>query len=306
MNSKPLPMLAHKYRERASKMIFRPGKYAAELKYDGHRAIVCVHSTSAGDGIVSAWSRTGIDCIQKFDKELVKQLCQLPSGLYDGELYNPKRQQSYGVSHLQSGLVFVIFDILEYEGTDVTALRQFTRRSILEKAAYGCTTLRLQVSSTWSVESHDEILNLAAEVWGRQGEGLIIKDTTQIYKPGKRSDAYLKLKECQHAHGTLLGFADSEGEIMKFGHYGSAVIYTPDDILLTVKVLDDDVRTRARCAEDVCESEWIWEERRMSSGKKVRYNTSHPWVGRELHFDYHQRTPDGNYREPRWDRFGDE
>lgn len=267
---------------------FQPqqGDFCAEEKFDGHRLMVRVSAR-----VISSWSRTGKDSEHKLSPMLQQALKALPDGVYDGELITMAEEgsKSYDVANLDTfnSRRYVVFDCLENaQHESITSLQQKERRAYLLKVfEAGINAQYVVLANAWEVYSAAQLEELCNRIWDNFGEGLIVKNRRAPYRPGKRSDAYMKLKECGTAVLTITGFAPSEGEKVNRGPCGITLLRDDEGHDARVKTPDD-----ATCA-------------RMEAGQNGDTNVH---VGRRLRIEYHQRTPDGSYRSPRWDRFEDE
>ena len=269
---KPLPMLAKTW-ERGKYPIV-PGRYVAEEKYDGHRMLVRVGM----NGSLTAWSRTGIACEQKIAKHMQEALCLLPVGVYDGELVVLGKAKSSNTSKLENRgkLTFVVFDLLEHSGFDITGKTYTERRQTLTAIFAGPVKPGIMMSKAWLVRDADEVGDLFTEIRNRGGEGLIFKRLDARYAVGKRSDAFLKLKEKFSAVLTIIGY--EEGTT---GPYCVFVLQDKEGNGAKVKVMDDELRARVN-------------------------KDPQSFLGRELRIDYTERTEDSAYLQPRGDRLEDE
>ncbi len=269
------PMLAH-----VVKGDVLEGSWVAEEKYDGHRLVV-EHAES-----VSAWSRYGRPRV--LPPHVDAAITHLPKGVYDGELISITKPRSYGVTDLgeTASLRYVVFDVLELLGRDSTQVTQAERRKLLEtifddprspaEQSEGADVID-GVRLAWSepIDSRN-VAALARKVWSRDGEGLILKNAVSLYYPGKRSRDWLKIKQLRSSVLTLIGFIPG-----KLGRYAVVLLEDAEGHHTTVKTRND--RERARLAQD-----------------------PPSFIGRKLRIEYQERTPDGSYRHPRWDRFEDE
>lgn len=276
------------------------GRWIAEEKLDGWRLIVSVDTLTTGEQYVEAWSRSGNQ--QALPSHLYKALQHLPQGIYDGEVIVPGGMSTDVADHSKRHKwVYVVFDLLHDDAGELTYMSWAERRSALELAAAaaleeGPVKLMPYVKiTTWQ-----DVLSVVDDIWEGGGEGLILKDVKAPYRLGKRTKTFLKVKQCQPALMTILGFAESEGEVMKYGLYGTAVVQDEDGVVVPVKVLDDEVRVRLVAAVEGKTLVSDLHTTRLISGKKVTYWTGHPWVGRKLHIEFQTRTADGSYRHPRW------
>lgn len=275
------PMLASPM---PSDLQITPDRYVAEEKYDGHRLIVRVggavqHDLFATGNAVRAWSRDGLSRV--LPRHILDSLAQLPVCVLDGELLVPGKR-SYGVTELANAneLVYVAFDILEALGEPTRALAYKHRRLILENI-FGHPSLSdlAAVQLSWSkpIESLVDIQQLCADVWNRDGEGLILKDCNSLYLPGKRpKNVWIKIKQLQSAVLTITGY-----EYGLLGPYAKVTLEDETGIKLTVKIRNNAIRNQ--CA--------------ANPGS---------YIGRQLRIEYQERTPDGSYRHPRWDSLVEE
>ncbi len=268
VNVKYMPMLA---KPLPDGFVPKPHEYVAEMKYDGHRMLTYVE-----DGKVTTWSRTGKDSARKLSAQLTKSLTLLPDGVYDGELVH-NGGHSYDVSRITnvSRLTYVVFDVLETEGVRTYHKSYTERRAILEDI-FDPQDTPIVLALKYDIDSRDALDLLAERIWTERGEGLIVKRLTSAYHPGKRSDAFYKLKQCQHAVLTVVGFegGTTTGEC-------TIVLRDDDGNVCSVKIKNDAERARIRTNPNV-------------------------HIGRRFMITYHERTPDGAYRHPMADRFEDE
>lgn len=270
MTNKLEPMLAHPMPEDFSPL---PGEWVAEEKYDGHRIMIQVH---VGGG-VTAWSRLGL--FRVLPPQVDEGVSQLPAGLYDGELCAPGKR-SYGVTEKANAadLVYVIFDLVELLGVVITSRPFSERRSYLHEMFSNrqYPGVELAWQQDIGLNGRQVIEWLAKQVWNRDGEGLILKRLSAPYRPGKRSKDQLKVKQARSAVLTITGFAPG-----KLGLY--SVVLLRDD---------EGNETRVKTRDDA---------------ERARFATSfRSYVGRRLRIDYQERTPDGKYRHPMYDRLEEE
>jgi bifunctional non-homologous end joining protein LigD len=243
------------------------GAWVAEEKFDGHRLVVTVR-----DQEVRAWARTGHPRV--LPAALRSEVVRLADGTYDGELYAPG-QRSYGVTELarQEDLVFVVFDLLKVGDRDITTLPWSARRELLELGAGRALEKgkKVRLSEVQPVSSLADVTSAADRVWARDGEGLILKKTSALYRPGKRSKDWLKVKQLRSAKLRIIGFEPGE-----MGPCSVVLLEDPKQNRTSVKWKNLDL---------------------------LRQTTENPdaFIGRDLWIEYQERTPDGSYRHPRWD-----
>jgi bifunctional non-homologous end joining protein LigD len=235
-----VPMLA-----RLSKPPARDDDWAVEVKWDGVRAIAYCRP-----GRLRLQSRNLNDVTAQYPevRRLSRQIGALDAVL-DGELVAFDERGRPSFERLQQRIhqtservvrrrmkthpvTYVIFDLLYLDGHDLTAEPYSRRRALLERLELDGESWQTPAHSTGHVE---ELLAASAE----QGlEGLVLKRLDSTYTPGKRSGAWLKLKNVgrqefviggwQPGEGRrrnrvgsiLLGYFDGEGEEAEFRYAG--------------------------------------------------------------------------------------
>lgn len=279
----------------------KPGIYAAEEKFDGHRLVV-----QRGDLGVTAWSRTGLQ--RKLPSHLLAALSVLPSGIYDGELIVPG-QRSYGVKEIgnENDLEYRLFDILELSGHSTLDVPQGLRREYLEEISASVLSEECKVvlAASTEVNTFDELSALLHTIWSRDGEGVILKRLSSRYLPGKRpKDVWIKMKALRSGALEIIGFCASQGEIVNRGLYGITILRDREGNIVPVKTRNDEELARLQREESVHGPGLTQPIKAL--GKTYQMHSDHPRVGTLLRIEYQERTPDGGYRHPRWDRYESE
>jgi ATP-dependent DNA ligase len=263
------PMLAG---TRALKDIDFVGRaWACEEKYDGHRLIVSVVNGKA----IIAWARSGK--VRVLPPHLQRALVQFPTGLYDGELCVP-HGRSYNVTELERAgdRAYVIFDLLEIIGRDVTNESYDQRREALKMIFLAAGSPKgVLLAESEPVTSWKEATKKCGEIWDRDGEGIILKDRAARYESGQRTKTFLKVKQLQSAVLLCSGFKAG-----KLGPHSRAILRDKEGNETSVKIRN---------------FKWLAEVE--ANPKK--------FVGKQMRIDYQERTPDGGYRHPRMDRWED-
>ena len=181
-----------------------PGEFFVEDKFDGIRAQAHVQN-----GRVAIYSRT-LDEISVRFPELNAPLAALPTDvIIDGEIITARGQEILPFSDLQKRLgrktvseellastpvVFVGWDLLYATGKVLINDPLQARRSRLEEIiGAGTERVRLSLSKRFADASTlDDEFDAAR---ARGNEGLMIKDPSSLYKPGRRGREWLKLKK---------------------------------------------------------------------------------------------------------------
>jgi len=291
------PMLA---RPRPDHFALVSGEWVAEEKYDGHRLIVEVDDGQTNlfaDKKITAWSRYGRERV--LPTHILEVLSKYPKGIYDGELLVPGKR-SYGVTELANtaDLVYFIFDLLVLENEDITELPYYSRRHLLQQFVPR-NFHAVQLANAILIDSWEQVVKLRDEIWERDGEGLILKHYNAPYQPGKRSKDFIKVKAVRHATLTVTAFLPSKGTKNNRGLFGMVRLMDEEGNVTTVKTKND--AWLAKLESLVEDPKLVTIDQRGTLGI-----ISHPFIGRTLVIEYQERTPDGSYRHPRWDRWEDE
>ena len=256
-----------------------PDTWVAEEKYDGIRIVAEVTHDSYlfGKERVKTWSRYGNNHI--VPDHIIDALRHLPKGVYDGELRIPGLR-SYGVAKLINGpkLMYTVFDVLYLYDKFTTELPYKYRRRLVTEIFEANIPPAVTPASSVPIRNLSHAYDLCKQIWARDGEGLILKNTKAQYYPGKRpKNVFVKMKQLRSAVMTVIGF-----ESGKYGPYARVSLVDADGVALTVKARNADERARFEMAATT---------------------SPHPAIGRKLRIEYQERTPDNSYRHPRWDRW---
>jgi DNA ligase-1 len=185
-----------------------PDEFLVEDKFDGIRAQAHVR-----DGRVAIFSRT-LDEISTRFPELHAPLAELPADvILDGEIITARGEEILPFSDLQKRIgrktvseellvstpvVFVAWDVLYASGRVLINEPLHARRTVLEQliggygTGSGFGTLRLSQAKRFrEAAALDDEFDAAR---ARGNEGLMIKDPSSFYKPGRRGREWLKLK----------------------------------------------------------------------------------------------------------------
>ncbi|MCH6468879.1 ATP-dependent DNA ligase [Sinomonas terrae] len=224
----PSPMLAQ---------IGTPGlvhgdDWALEMKWDGVRAVV-----DARDQL-KLISRRGLDTTGTYPE--LAGLAELGPAILDGEIVAMDSRGRPSFSRLQQrmGLTdptdvaaarrnypvqIVLFDLLEFEGRDLTPLPFRERREALEVLAEGGLPENVQLSPIFH-DDIDSVLEASAE---HGLEGVVAKRLSARYEPGKRSGAWLKIKHERMQEVVIGGWREGKGN--RENTVGSLLLGIPDD-----------------------------------------------------------------------------
>ena len=183
--------------------------YVFEPKLDGTRALCYVNST------MKFVNRRGHEITERYPEFAFRDQIKARSCVLDGELIvydnrgNPsfhllqKREQSKPsiakFLSIQHPATYVIFDILELEGKELLSKRLEERKKIMHEVLREGHHLQ-------SIAFTRDGRKLWKVVEQRKLEGVMAKRVNSYYEPGKRSDAWLKIKALKTIDCVLLGY----------------------------------------------------------------------------------------------------
>ncbi len=194
-----------------------PG-WAWELKWDGIRALALVHA-----GALRLWTRNGNDVTPRYPE--LEQLGHALAGhdaVLDGEIVTfddagrPSFERLQRRMHVRDTneierlarevpVVYVVFDLLWLDGHLTTSLSYENRRRLL--------TTALEDGPTWRVPRHEVGDGHATVEVSKEFslEGVVAKRLDSVYEPGRRSPAWVKVKNTMRQELVVGGWARGKG-----------------------------------------------------------------------------------------------
>lgn len=202
------PMLANLVKEPFS----RRG-WLFEIKWDGYRAIAQIDRGKAG-----LYSRNGISFAGKFP-DIERELATLKvRAVLDGELVvldDQGRSRFHLLQHyLKTGdgtPQYQVFDLLELDQKDLRNYPLFERKALLQKTVAGLQNIR------YCDHVQKEGIAFMAEARKQGLEGVMAKRAKSLYKEGKRSWDWLKIKVPLRQEAVICGFTAPKGSRRFFG-----------------------------------------------------------------------------------------
>ena len=230
----PLPEKLQPMLARSGALPPDDGRWGYEIKWDGVRAIGVVDG-----GRLRLTSRNGNDITPRYPelRELGRALGS-HEAILDGEVVSfgpdgkPSFQRLQGRMHLASEnavrrisqrepVTYVIFDLLFLDGHSLMDLTYEERRERL-------TALELN-GPRWQTPAHrvgdGEALLEATRMQGL--EGIIAKRLDSTYAPGRRTPAWVKVKNYRHRDVVIGGWLPGSGN--RSGRLGALVVGVHDD-----------------------------------------------------------------------------
>jgi len=192
--------------------------YLHEIKWDGIRALIAIE-----DGQVRIRTRNQNDVTKQFPELTVAdKTFKATCGLFDGEIVcldkSGKadfkkiihRLMSTGETSIQKGMKTspvhcYVFDCLYMDGRSLINEPLEKRREWLKDAIKTDTSYRISEA----VEDGEALFAAAREF---ELEGIISKEKTSRYLPGKRSDYWLKVKVRSTRECVILGYNPGKGD----------------------------------------------------------------------------------------------
>ena len=206
------PMLATQVREP-----FDHPDWLFEVKWDGYRAVAEIR-----DGNVALYSRNLIPLNEKFFPVLDSLRKLRFEAVLDGEIVvvddrgHPDFQMLQDYPKSGSGhLLYYVFDLLHFQGHDLTNLPLLRRKELLKKILPSLPKIRF---SDHVVK--DGVLFFTV-VKDKGLEGIIAKHARSVYQMGRRSRQWLKVKTRLTQEGVIAGFTEPRGGRR---HFGSLVL----------------------------------------------------------------------------------
>lgn len=195
-----------------------------EPKYDGYRAI-----TKIRKGHVEIVSRNGNSFNRQY-ADLVPELEVFADDLIiDGEIVIENRKgisnfqllQNYTTTH-EGMLRYYVFDLLYLNGHSIVHLPLYQRKELLEAVFANVHLQNVQLSPVIPEKGKQLMKQLVKMGY----EGIIAKDRNAAYVPGKRSDAWYKLKTRQSTEAIICGYTHPQNSRQ---HFGSLVLGQHDE-----------------------------------------------------------------------------
>jgi bifunctional non-homologous end joining protein LigD len=204
---KPMPRGVKPMLATLTKEPFDHPDWVFEMKWDGYRAVAEIR-----EGDVALYSRNGISFNQKYPP-IRDALAKFGfEAVLDGEITvvddrgYPDFQMLQDYRRSGKGhLIYYVFDLLHFAGHDLTGLPLIRRKEILTKILPSVPNIRLS-----DHVAKDGVLFF--KVVKEKGlEGIVAKHTQSLYRMGRRSRHWLKVKTQLTQEGVIAGFTEPRG-----------------------------------------------------------------------------------------------
>ena len=205
-----------------------------EVKWDGIRAV----GTWAA-GRMRLHARSGIDITARYPELTADGAPSLPASdaIVDGEIvaFDAQGRPSFSLlqnrMHLtrareierevvRTPIVYLVFDLLRFDGHDLSSMPLSQRRTLLEDVVSDLDApMRVP-----PVFDDLEAALAASEEFGL--EGVVVKDPRSAYRAGQRSPSWLKIKHTRMQEAVIVGIRPGKGD--REGTFGSLLLAVPD------------------------------------------------------------------------------
>lgn len=185
-------------------------RIVVEEKFDGIRGQAHVASASSGSPARARLFSRSLDDVTAAFPEIVDRLAQLPVSLVaDGEILAfsngralpfARLQRRLGRKQVDAALIaevpltFVLYDVLAWNGELVIDRPLYERRALLESLVLPDGIL---LSASDRAADADALERLFDRALANGNEGLMLKDASAPYLPGKRGRGWLKYKKAR-------------------------------------------------------------------------------------------------------------
>ena len=202
--SKPYPFFLAYGLEGAADSLGPRDDWQVEWKWDGIRGQLIRR-----EGNIYLWSR-GEELITDKFPEIESMKSLLPDGLaLDGEILSYREGLPLSFQYLQTRItrktvnkkqltdapvVFMAYDVLEWEGNDIRGMAQADRRALLEELISRVHSPYLVLSPMVDFKEWDELPALMDTARERGCEGFMIKRKSAVYQAGRRRGDWWKWK----------------------------------------------------------------------------------------------------------------
>jgi len=327
-------MLAHKYEEKRIKSF----PVSVEPKLDGVRVICLMR-----DGQARFFSRTGkpFPAVEHLEEQVVAlarvaaaqygdKLSKVygsadnPSLVFDGEITSGNFNKTVGdvrrKSEAATAAAYTVFDVLPYHWftnpTDKLPMTDSLRRKILElifTTSYQSPAVKM--IDRFEAASHQEIATYYERIRADGGEGVIVKPLDGLYEQ-KRSHAWLKIKGEETEDLRIVSAFEGEG---KFERMLGGVHVDFKGVKVSVGGGFTDAERQelfelwVQDARDAGVNFWeidkrFWNNPDPDAAEKLLTNATklNRLTGRLVEVEFHEVTPDGSLRHPRFVKFRDD
>jgi bifunctional non-homologous end joining protein LigD len=286
--------------DRPEELPANSAEWLYEIKWDGYRAIAVKKN-----GRVRLYGRSGKPLENCRHEHLDQALAdsEFSDGVLDGEIvafHNgiASFQTLQNTLRNNAPVVFVVFDLLNYHGRDLTPLSYVDRRALLSK-------LQPILPSLFPIsESIDaDVLGLLKTFEQKKIEGVVAKRRDAYYRPGKTSHGWVKYWIGELGEFIIGGYMpgkDRYFEALAVGEYRDGQLIYREQIRHGFTIADKQAILAAIKEDEIPQSpfENLPQRKRRGAVDDLRMD-QYIWVQPRLHclMRYKERTAAGEIRE---------
>ncbi len=191
--------------------------YLYEVKWDGIRAMI-----SLDEGEIGIRGRNRLDITKQFPELLIPDRLRATSALFDGEIVcldadgkpnfrnvihrmHQKTEAGIERARAEHPAVCYVFDCLYLDGRAIVNEPLARRREWLQDAVKRDSAYRVSEVVEEGAAFFEAVKQLGLE-------GIMAKQRNSTYLPGKRSEAWLKIKTRQTLECAIVGYAPGKGD----------------------------------------------------------------------------------------------
>ena len=191
--------------------------WSYEVKWDGYRAVV----VKDGAAVILS-SRNAKDLTREYPTVAAAvATLQAPALILDGEIVavddhgRPTFQALHHHTTIGVQIVYYAFDILHLNGRDLTSDALDRRRTALKRVVAGTPLLLSAALPGTAAAIQNAVRRLGLE-------GVVAKRRSSVYQPGKRTDAWVKVKFNRRQEFVVAGFKPNATNFdsLLVGYYG--------------------------------------------------------------------------------------
>jgi bifunctional non-homologous end joining protein LigD len=271
-----------------------------EIKWDGYRAIAAKKNEK-----VHMYGRSGKPLVNCRHEHLDRALAEskFADGVLDGEVVAFQN----GIASFQTlqnslrnnaPVLFVVFDILNYDGHDLTPLSYVERRAFLSKVEPLLPSL-FPISE--SIDA--DIFELLKTLEHKKIEGVVAKRREAYYRPGKTSHGWVKYWIGELGEFVIAGYMpgrDRHFEALAVGEYIDGKLVYREQIRHGFSIADKDAVFDAIKDDEIakCPFANLPQKKRRGAVDELRMD-QYIWVKPKLRclMRYKERTAAGEIRE---------
>jgi bifunctional non-homologous end joining protein LigD len=281
------PMLA-----RQTEKAFDDKDWLFEIKWDGYRAIADKTKKE-----ILLYSRNGLSFQQTYPI-VVDQLKKIKAdAILDGEIVVLNDEGKLDFQFLQHysenqnhPIQYYIFDLLQLNGEDTTALPLIERKGLLQKIIPENPVIKY---SDHILKNGKSFFQVSEE---QNLEGIMAKKIDSKYYPGKRTSDWLKIKNHKTAEAIIAGYTPPEGSRKYFG----SLILALREKNKFIYAGNAGTGFNQQSLQELYDLLQPLVQNKSPFSEKIKNNSSATWVKPEIicEVKYSEVTADGKFRHP--------